>query len=263
MKKRLTIGVIVTALAATMSFVAAGPYQDKPVTAADALPRSEIVARVQSLGLVPTTRVLRRGPFYVLHALDRRGTELRVVTDAALGDILSVTPVYVPRFDAGPRIIHVPPRGERADKRDGAALPDDEVVERTPTPRQHAVRQPHRAKRRVPPPHPRRSISSAPSPVEGLSPIHPTPKFTTKFNAPDEAVRDSERAPENEADSQASNDAEKFRAPDEPADRTRLPPPGYTPPPAQQPAQNDAPPAQDESVNSNSTHSRASGNPEQ
>lgn len=50
----------------------------------------------------------------LLNAVDPRGTELRVVADAALGDIVSVTPIFAPRFDAGPRIIHVPQPGERS-----------------------------------------------------------------------------------------------------------------------------------------------------
>jgi hypothetical protein len=128
LSKRLTIGVIAAALAATVSFVAAGPYRRAPLVAA-ALSPDDLVNSVQTLGLVPTTRVFRRGPFYVLHALDRYGTELRIVADAGLGDILSVTPIYVPRVDAGPRIIHVP------------------------QPRHGAGGQPHRAKRRPPPAH--------------------------------------------------------------------------------------------------------------
>ena len=112
MRKKLTIGAIVTALAVTVSFVAAGPFQR--VTASEALPAYDILTSVRLLGLVPTTRAIRHGPYYVLHAVDPRGTELRVVADAALGDIVSVTPIFAPRFDAGPRIIHVPQPGERS-----------------------------------------------------------------------------------------------------------------------------------------------------
>ena len=64
-----------------MSFVAAGPYGASGRTRR-ALSPYDIVAAVQSLGLMPTTRAVRRGHYYVLHALDRRGTEVRVVADA-------------------------------------------------------------------------------------------------------------------------------------------------------------------------------------
>ena len=214
MKNRLTIGVIVTMLAATVSFVAAGPYNRVAVT--EKLPASDILASMRLLGLSPITRPVRQGPYYVLHAVDSRGTRLRVVVDAELGDILSVTQLYVPRFDAGPRIIHVPQPGERsrADDRDEAALPDDDVGQYAPPPRQRAVRRPvHRSEPRVaPPPRPRRNVLSLPPNPAGLSPIRPTPQISDKLDAKAEA--------------------EKFHAPEEQADHSRLPPPGYTPPAA-------------------------------
>jgi hypothetical protein len=246
LKKRLTIGVIVTALAATMSFVAAGPYARERAAAA-ALPPEEIVAAVQSLGLVPTTRALRRGHYYVLHALDRRGTELRVVADAELGDIVAVTPIYIPRYDAGPRIIHVPQPGERSERAndsDESALPDNEIIEQAPPPRHRAApRHPRVRHKAAPPPRPRRSMLSVPPPAQGPSPAS-EPKSQAKSETKSGASNQAK---------DLNNDAEKFRAPDEHADRTRLPPPGYAP----------SQPAQDESVNSDFAHSRASGNPAQ
>lgn len=220
MRKKLTIGVIVTALAVTVSFVAAGPYQR--VTAAEMLSASDILTSVRLLGLAPTTRVFRHGPYYVLHAIDPRGTELRVVADAALGDIVSVTPIFAPRFDAGPRIIHVPQPGERGDaddRDDEAAPPDDAIEQYVPPPRHRAIRR-HSSRLQVPrePPRPRRNVLSVPPPpAQALSPSRPAPEISDKFDAKAEA--------------------EKFRAPEAQADRSRLPPPGYTAPPA--------PPAQD------------------
>jgi hypothetical protein len=105
MKKSLTIGIAATALAATVSFVAAGPHQR-------VLPAHEIVASVRALGFDPTTQAFRRGPYYVLHARDPYGVQLRIVADAELGDIISIDQVFVPRYFAGPRIIHVPQPGE-------------------------------------------------------------------------------------------------------------------------------------------------------
>ena len=237
MKKRLTVGVIVTAMAATMSFVVAGPYGHEH-QAAGPLPPDQIVASVQYLGLVPTTRAFRRGPYYVLHALDRRGNQFRVVADAALGDIVDITPIYEPRFDAGPRIIHVPQPGER----DEAALPDEKAVKRAPAPR-HSARPAHRRTVKhapAPAPQPRRSVRSVPPPpAQGLSPIYPTPRFKAKQAAPRASARDGksagqEQAGDTGAQEQTDKAAEKFRAPDAQADRTRLAPPRYSPPPPAQ-----------------------------
>jgi hypothetical protein len=179
LRKRLTIGVIVTALAATVSFVAAGPYYRHE--RAGVLPPDEIIAAVQSYGLVPTTRVFRRGPFYVLHALDRRGTELRIVADAALGDIISVTPLCLPRADAGPRIIHVP-------------QPRD-----VPKPAR-----PRRNTSGVPPPSSQKNKSAD----DKLSPVYPTPKYKSEI-APKAATQSASTSKaKSESDVDSRRDAE-------------------------------------------------------
>ena len=82
MKKALTIVAAVAALAATLSFVAAGAFKREPVTEADALPAYEILTTVRAMGINPISEPVRRGPYYVLHAYDARGIEVRVVTDA-------------------------------------------------------------------------------------------------------------------------------------------------------------------------------------
>ncbi len=205
MKKRLTIAIAATALAATVtSLMAAGFIIASSVTAADALPAYEILNSVRALGLRPTTQALRRGPYYVLHATDARGVQVRVVADAQLGDIVSVTPVLAPRYDAGPRIIHVPQPGERDDRAatddgDEAAMSDDDDdADRAPPPRRREIRRPYqtmeapparasaepapRARAEPKPLEPRRTLLSAPPPpAGGLSPIYPTPKFRAKL----------------------------------------------------------------------------------
>jgi len=194
LRKRLTIGVIVAALAATVSLVATGTERHGHRAA---LRESEILTNVRLMGLTPTTRAYRRGPFYVLHAVDLGGTALRVVADAELGDIVSVTPLYALRFDAGPRIIHVPQPGEEADDRDEAALP----VERHPPPRHRAISRPiQRSKPRASavPPAPRRNVLSLPPAPAGLNQLQISDKLDAKA------------------------EAEKFRAPEE---QDRLPPP--------------------------------------
>jgi hypothetical protein len=57
-----------------------------------ALPPYEIMSIVRSTGLAPLTRPIRRGPYYVLVAVDRVGRQMRVVVDAQLGDIVNLRP---------------------------------------------------------------------------------------------------------------------------------------------------------------------------
>jgi hypothetical protein len=232
-KKRLTIALVVTALAATItSLAAAGLYQRaraQATTAADALPAYEILNAVRSLGYRPTTQALRRGPYYVLHAIDPRGIEMRVVADAQLGDIVAITPRVAPRYDGGPRIIHVPQPDDRSDRGtpydDEAVVPeatdDDQDVAPPPrrptgnrieTPPTRASADPLPPSRPKPeskpepkPLGPPRAVLSAPPPAgsTALTPIYPTPKFEPR-------------------------PAEKFPAPDDRSDSN--PPSGYTPP---------------------------------
>lgn len=224
MKKALTIALAGVALAATLTFVAARSRQPEPVAAADALPAYEILTRVREMGLDPIGQPVRRGPYYVLHAYDPRGVELRVVADAQLGDVLSAAPArsvnaaYAPQYDRGPRIIKVPQPGDRHDQ---ASVPDsymdddedDDGAAVAPPPRQRSKPRPQKRSdapaaepRRkpynaAPPPVERRTVLSAPPPPPetSLTPIRPTPRFNAK--------------PE---------DGEKFAPP----------PPGYTPPAA-------------------------------
>jgi hypothetical protein len=56
------------------------------------LPAYEIMSIVRSTGLAPLTRPMRRGPYYVLVAVDRVGRQMRVVVDAQLGDIVNLRP---------------------------------------------------------------------------------------------------------------------------------------------------------------------------
>lgn len=123
MKKSLTIGLAATLLAVTVSFAAAGTYQREPMSAAGMLPAYEILTTVRALGFDPTTPAFRRGPYYVLHAYDRSGVKVRVVADAQLGDIVSIKPVFVPHYDAGPRVIHVPQLGDSQSQHGNDASP--------------------------------------------------------------------------------------------------------------------------------------------
>ena len=108
------MGVVGAALAATLTFVTAGSFKREPVSAASVLLAYDIVTAMRAMGLNPIGEPVRRGSYYVMHAYDPRGVEVRVVADAQFGDILSVVPAralntaYAPRYERGPRIIHVP-----------------------------------------------------------------------------------------------------------------------------------------------------------
>ena len=109
MKLKLILAFVLVALAAIL------PWKFRAQTAhADGLTPNEIVTTVRGMGLNPLTQPERRGSYYVLHAADAYGVEMRVVADAKLGDIVSIAPAqalanaYAMSYGAGPRIIHVP-----------------------------------------------------------------------------------------------------------------------------------------------------------
>lgn len=214
MKRGLTIGLAIAALGIMVSFVPAGSSPREPVTSADAVPAYEIITALREMGLEPRTLPLRRGPYYVLHALDPRGIRMRVVADAHFGDIISVTPArpsHAVNYYRGPRIIEVPQDDahDEFDSRDPAGrLTDDDDVEPAPPPRRAAPK-PQRSSTApapaprwkpskatapppaAPPPAERRAVLSAPPPPpESLSPIYPTPKFESagKFKPPENAA---------------------------------------------------------------------------
>ena len=57
------------------------------------LPPYEILSILRSTGLDPIGPPIRRGPTYVLHAIDRGDREVRVVVSARTGEVVSVRPV--------------------------------------------------------------------------------------------------------------------------------------------------------------------------
>ena len=77
------------------------------------LPPPDILASVTYLGLDPKGDPVQRGPYYVLHAYDRAGIQLRVVVDAQFGDVLFMAPALntslTPPYVRAARIIQVAP----------------------------------------------------------------------------------------------------------------------------------------------------------
>lgn len=127
MKRALTIGLAIAAAGVSLSTVAARSLKAEPVSVAEALPASDILTSVREMGFAPNTEVVRRGPYYVLHAIDLRGVELRIVADAQFGDILAVTPAWpcscTPYYVREPHIIHIPPRGAAKPRQHSDASP--------------------------------------------------------------------------------------------------------------------------------------------
>jgi hypothetical protein len=207
-KKLLTIVLAWASLVLMLTFVAAGSFKGEPVTPADALPPYEIVTTVRSIGLRPSDEPVRHGPYYILHATDRRGTVLRVVADAQLGDIVSVAPdeaAAAPDYRRAPHIIQIPQgnaRDERAfargdsrariDDRDAVDddSDDDDNEEAAPPPRRRIAPMPQRPQAprwHSEPPKPRSDATPqpqlAPAPpqaADGPTPLYPTPRFTAK-----------------------------------------------------------------------------------
>jgi hypothetical protein len=211
-KKILILFLASASLVGMLTFVAAGSFKNESrneikneqVTDAEALPAYEILATVRSMGLRTAGEPVRRGPYYVLHATDRRGTQMRVVADAQFGDILSVAPAIngaAQRYQRGPRIIQVPqagaknrdePANDRASinyrEEPDATEDDDDEEEAAPAPqRQNNPPQQPRAPRWQPrsdvtpqPAGPRRAVLSAPPPAEGPTPIRPISRLGSK-----------------------------------------------------------------------------------
>ncbi|MEJ2624037.1 MAG: hypothetical protein P8Z80_05715 [Pseudolabrys sp.] len=162
MSKRLIIGVTVTVLAAMASSVASAGDRN------DVLPASDIALSLLSYGLAPESDAVLHGPYYVLHAWNPRGREVRVVADAHFGDILSIVPVhswrtYPLRRGSIARIIDVP---EDVFGRRGAAPSSGRQRGRSDEPRRKATGT-------LPP----RADDDA-----ALTPIHSTPDFGLKVD---------------------------------------------------------------------------------
>jgi hypothetical protein len=118
-KKGLTFALAIAGLAAISAgpAIAGQPYETvRPAV----YPADEILQVVRYMGYNPSSPALRRGAYYVLHAFDPRGVEMRIVADAELGDILLIEPafvlnqIYPPSYFSGPLIIHVPEKNGRS-----------------------------------------------------------------------------------------------------------------------------------------------------
>jgi hypothetical protein len=110
-KKQLAIWAGVAMLGiGTVGSVGAQTVYAGPGLSDPALPPYEIMSIVRSTGLAPLTRPMRRGPYYVLVAVDRVGRQMRVVVDAQLGDIVNLRPALaVGSYGPEPGRLYGPP----------------------------------------------------------------------------------------------------------------------------------------------------------
>ena len=253
MKHTVAICLAAAALGALPSVPAAAePARPRMAqeAGADAMPPYEIVTAVRSMGFTPVGRPARQGPYYVLHAVDARGVDMRVVADAQFGDILSIQPVRqpanygAPRYDGGPRIVRVPQGFNRVMPGDDDGEPvaptynrgprdDDEI----PSVYERMPRGYDRRATAPPPPPPPRAVLAPPSyRSNGPSPIKPLPrprgavdKFLPTIDPP--------VTPEGEPQANANEPAPQASAsvppipPPTPETKTLPPPEVKTPPP--------------------------------
>ncbi len=216
MKTKFALSVTVAALASVLSSaaVAEPPHMRGAPPFEAALPPYEINAIVRSMGFDPLTYPQRRGPYYVLNAIDPRGFEMRVVADARIGAVVAIMPAPM-RYDGGPRIVHVPQDAVGAlpddpdeadmtpeerdslgyDRHDRPGYDDRRVTAPAPAlaPRKPPVKSaavpPAAAPSAPPVSHapPRAVLAPPPSLSDGPTPIRPLPKLgkTERFSSPD------------------------------------------------------------------------------
>ncbi|MDP2410413.1 MAG: hypothetical protein Q8M26_09015 [Pseudolabrys sp.] len=190
MKRALTIGLAGAGLAATLTLVGAASTKRAPAVAAETMPAHQSANAVRAIGLSPLGEPVRRGTFYVLHAVDPRGAEQRVVIDAEFGDIIAITPLrgltaaaYAPPpvQRGGPRIIQVPQPEDYAalEPRRRAAVAEIDDGEELP-PRRAVPRFSPRSEKPAPAEPPRRVLSAVKPIHDGPSPIRPLPRYDAK-----------------------------------------------------------------------------------
>jgi hypothetical protein len=129
----------------------------------DTVSADDVDATLRRSGLTPVGPIRRGHDVFVTHAIDPRGTKLRIVADALFGDIVSIAPaqsapIYAPHSSAGPRIIHIPQAGDigaapQIDDGDASAAVEDDAPAAAPPRRYRDVppaRNLHREPRRKP-----------------------------------------------------------------------------------------------------------------
>jgi hypothetical protein len=159
-----------------------------------AMPPYEILTMVRSTGFDPIGQPVRRGPNYVLRAIDDTDREVNLVINARTGDILSVTPIQTasrmpPGVSMGPyeRMPpgYVPPGG-----RGSYSLPDTDDDEDDVPPRNYGAPRPPGA---VPGPLPRSSNAAPPPRGGAMQPDDDEASPPSRSGAPNVIPADPDR----------------------------------------------------------------------
>jgi hypothetical protein len=134
-----------------------------------ALPPYEVMSIVRSTGLTPMTRPMRRGPYYILVAVDRFGRQLRVVVDAQLGDVVNLRPAFAAYGPNGLPPVGAPAPDPGPATPSNAVRPNADNALASPPPRPPAA---HTLSDVGPVPPPARSIpeAHAPNVVSAVAP---------------------------------------------------------------------------------------------
>jgi hypothetical protein len=103
LKPRYAIFAGLVAIGLACAQPAAAQFVPYPV--AGDMPPHEVIALVSSAGLKPVGRPVRRGPAYVLQAINQSGREVRVIVDARLrriARVVAVAPTRAAEADVPP-----------------------------------------------------------------------------------------------------------------------------------------------------------------
>jgi hypothetical protein len=130
-RKQLAVAGLLLLAFASPEMARAQPMYPPAPTPDAALPPYEVMSIVRSTGLTPLTRPMRRGPYYVLVAIDRFGRQLRVVVDAQLGDVVNLRPAFAASY--GPN--GLPPVGAPVPDSGTAIQPNADNALASPPPR--------------------------------------------------------------------------------------------------------------------------------
>ena len=161
-----------------------------------AMPPYEILTMLRSTGFDPIGQPVRRGPNYVLRAIDDNDREVNLVINARSGDILSVTPVQTasrmpPGVSMGPyeRMPpgYIPPGG-----RGSYSLPDTDDDDDAP-PRGYGYGAP-RPPSAMPGPLPRSSNAAPPPRGRSIQPDDDEPSLPSRSGAPNVITADPDRS---------------------------------------------------------------------
>jgi hypothetical protein len=169
------------ALCAVLIGFGSGPAFAQMMVPYDLMPPYEVARVVRSSGLIPVAPPMRSGAAYIVRAMDRYGTPVRMVIDGRSGEIVEVRriaavapdygyprreppPYGYPRGEAAPGYRAAPPPAAAVPSREDRQVPQPRITE----PRSAAVTPAH-------PPVPRARPSTAAPAQASVAKPEPAP----------------------------------------------------------------------------------------